>query len=133
MSRKREKIAPECFDCPLPDCFDTDSRCPLLRRKAGEQGLTLPLEGNAAPVSLERRRHKGIVPVSATDRADYHRQYNHEYNLRFKRIIPPGVKVRRCDLELLEKVAAADGRKFSDELVILIEIMAENARSRGWS
>lgn len=133
MTRHRDNIPEDCFSCPLPDCHDTDPRCPVLRRKAEAKGITLPLVEITAHRPRERRRHEGIAPVTAADRADYHRQYNAEYNRRYKRVVPPGVKVRRCDIEILEKVAAADGRTFAEELVILIEIMAETARERGWS
>lgn len=133
MSPKRADIPEECFACPLPDCHDTDPRCPVLRRKAEAKGITLPSVELSSCKPRERRKHKGIVPVSAKDRADYQRQYNAEYNRRFKRVVPPGVKVRRCDLEILDKVAAAEGRTFGEELIILIEIMAETARERGWS
>lgn len=133
MSPKRADIPEECFSCPLPDCHDTDPRCPVLRRKAEAKGITLPPVEMSSYRPRERRKHEGIVPVSSKDRTDYQRQYNAEYNRRFKRVIPHGVKVRRCDLEILERVAAAEGRTFGEELIILIEIMAENARERGWS
>lgn len=138
MSPKRAEIPEECFDCPLPDCHETDPRCPLLRRKAEEKGVTLPLPENAPSVRRSGRRnekHEGIVPAPATvrDRREYHQVYNKEYSRRFRRIVPPGVKVRRCDIEILEKVAAAEGRTFAEEITMLIEIMAENARARGWS
>lgn len=109
---------PRCFECPLPDCEPTDSRCPL-KEAAGGGTLRGP---------RKTRKHEGIVPASYTDRKDYLRQYRAEYKRRFKRVLVPGLKIRRCDLEVLETACRAKGRTLAEELAAVLEGMAEQAR-----
>lgn len=114
---------PECLECPLPDCFPSDPRCPVLRKKAAEKGLTLP----DAPLEI---RTPDIVPKQYLDRADYHRQYNRVYNARRKRIAFRGIRIRKEDIEILRGICAKEGRSLEREITTLLELMAEKARAQ---
>lgn len=125
-------IPDECEECPLPDCYPTDARCPVLRRKASSQGLTLPEVPLDAPVGKrgpKRRLESNVAPSSYEDKQDYHRQYSREYNLQFRKILIRGIKVRRGDIALLRSVCEAGGRSLEGELIALIDAMAEQARA----
>ena len=129
MSRRFPAIPPECDECPLPDCYPTNPRCPLLKTKLEAKGLGVA--GNAAEDSPRRyRRHDGIIPQEFTDRSDYQRKYSHEYNRRYRRVLLRGVRLKRCDIELLQAVCEREGLTLEEEIVTLLEEMAENARAK---
>jgi hypothetical protein len=119
-----------CLSCGLPDCYPTDSRCLVLRKKAEEKGLSLPEVPAEAPVREGARKYDDIVPETYTDEADYKRQYSKKYYARFGRIMI-GAKLKKCDIEVLRLVCAKDDRVLEDEIRTLLELMAEKARSKG--
>ena len=129
MSRRFHAIPPECDECPLPDCYPTNPRCPLLKTKLEAKGLGMA--GDEAEDSTRiYRRHDGIVPQEFADRSDYQRKYSHEYNRRYRRVLLRGVRLKRCDIELLQAVCEREGRNLENEITMLLEEMAENARAK---
>jgi hypothetical protein len=128
MTRRYPAIPPECEECPLPDCYPTDPRCPVLRKKAEERGLTLPSVAEGVPPRKWERKHEGLVPAEYKDRKEYHQKYNREYNLRFRRIMVRGVYLQRKDIDLLRSVCEKDGRTLEAELTVLLELMVAKAR-----
>lgn len=130
MSRRPSLIPADCEECPLPDCYPTDPRCPVLRKKAEKKGVTLRDVPADAPVRTRQPNQKrgDIVPVQYEDRADYQRQYNKEYNLRFRRVMIRGVYLQRKDIELLRSVCEAEGKTLEGEITMLLELMVQKAR-----
>jgi len=63
------------------------------------------------------------------DRKDYLRQYKREYKRRFKRVPVRGLKLKRCDLEVLETACRAKGRTLAEEISAVLEGMANEARA----
>lgn len=128
MTRRFSAIPPECETCPLPDCYPTDPRCPVLRVKAEKAGLTLPDVPADAPVRQWSKKHEGLAPTEYKNRQEYHQHYNREYNLRFRRIMVRGVYLQRKDIELLRSVCEKEGRTLEGELITLLELMVEKAQ-----
>lgn len=108
-----------CFDCLLPDCEPSDRRCPLNKTA-----------GNGTPMGARRnKKYEGVAPSVFTGRADYQRRYNAEYNRRFRRVVIPGLKIRRCDFEVLEAASRKRGRTLAEDIVAVLEDMATQART----
>lgn len=127
MAHHAPTTPPECETCPLPDCYDTDPRCPVLHRKARERGVSLPGPCGGGSKGNGTRKRSSIAPAEYTDRADYLRKYHKQY----RRVCVPGIKIRRCDLELLQKTCEREGRSFAAEIVAVLEGMATRARAAG--
>lgn len=128
MSRRFSAIPPECETCPLPDCYPTDPRCPVLRKKAEERGLSLPVMPKDAPPRQWARKHEGLAPTEYKNRQEYHQHYNREYNLRFRKIMLRGVYLQRQDIDFLRSVCEKEGRTLEGEITVLLELMVEKAR-----
>lgn len=114
---------PRCFECPLPDCDPAESRCPLQESRVETSRKCAPRQPR------NYVKHDGIVPPEYTDMRDYHRQYRREYSRRFKRILIPGLKIKRCDLEVLETACRAKGRTLAQEITGVLEGMANQVRT----
>lgn len=133
MRRTTSLIPVECENCILPDCYPSDSRCLVLRRKASDKGLTLddvPLDAPVRGRGRIKKLVKEVAPSIFVDKKDYHRKYSREYNLQFRKITVRGVKLKRCDLDALNAVCLADGSTLVDEIIKILEIMAERARTK---
>jgi hypothetical protein len=124
----------ECFECVLSDCYPSDPRCLVKRREAVLMGISLPEVADDVPSHTRAAngpyiRHEGIAPEQYKDRDDYLKQYHRTYNFRFKRITVRGIKLKRCDLEILTQVYAIEGRSLAAEIVSLLELVAEQTRA----
>lgn len=130
MSRRFPAIPPECDDCPLPDCYPTSPYCPIFKKKLEAKGLSPSPSTPEESGRVGNKKHDGIVPQEFADRTDYQRKYNRTYNQRYRRVMLRGVRLRRCDIEILQAVCEKEGRNLEAEVVTLLEDMAENARAK---
>jgi hypothetical protein len=123
-------IPAECEECPLPDCYQDDPRCPVKQLKAYSQGATLPEIPLDAPVGKRgpKRKHSDIAPAQFADVTDYHRRYSRAYNVKFRRVSIRGIKLFKGDVDILRSLCEADGRTLEEEIVTLLEGMAAKAR-----
>lgn len=133
--RHSSVIDEECNTCPLSDCYPTDSRCPIMRKKAEEKGIVLPEKPADAPVRTRKTNQKrgGIVPMEYQDRAEYQRKYNREYWSRYGRVQLRGIFLKKEDMQLLKSVCLKQGRNLEAEITKVLESMVAKARNTATS